>query len=81
MSKGDGFRSGMGVAFRLGTEMLVATALGSLMGYAADYFLNTSPWFMILGVFFGAAAGCLNAYRAALELEENIKKQEVKEEK
>ena len=72
MSKDGGFRSGMGVAFRLGTEMFVATSLGALMGYAVDYFLNTNPWFLILGVFFGGAAGCFNAYRTALGLEELI---------
>ena len=69
MSRSDGFRSGLGIAFRLGTEMLVATVLGSLMGYTVDNFLNTKPWFLVLGVFFGAGAGCLNAYRAAMELE------------
>ena len=72
MSKDGGFRSGIGVAFRLGTEMFVATALGTLMGYAVDNFLNTKPWFLILGVFFGGAAGCFNAYRTALGLEEII---------
>ena len=70
MSKDGGFRSGVGVAFRLGTEMLVTTVLGALMGYAVDYFLNTNPWFLILGIFFGGASGCFNAYRTAVELEE-----------
>lgn len=69
MSKDDGFRSGLGVAFRLGTEMLVSTGLGTLMGYTIDYFLDTKPWFLILGLLLGGAAGCLNAYRTALELE------------
>ena len=72
MSKINNFRSGLGIAFRLGTEMLVATVLGSLMGYAIDHFLNTVPWFLVLGVFFGACAGCLNAYRIALELEKDV---------
>ena len=64
MNQGDGFRKGVGIAFRLGTELLVATFLGSVMGYALDYKLGSSPWFLICGVFFGGAAGCLNAYRA-----------------
>tara|TARA_B100000686_G_scaffold340290_1_gene415756 strand:- start:1223 stop:1354 length:132 start_codon:yes stop_codon:yes gene_type:complete len=42
------------------------------MGYAIDHFLNTVPWFLVLGVFFGACAGCLNAYRIALELEKDV---------
>lgn len=65
MSEDNGFRYGLGIAFRLGTELLVATALGAVMGYALDDFLDTSPWFLILGVFMGGAAGCLNAYRVA----------------
>tara|TARA_B100000686_G_C16715037_1_gene931461 strand:- start:219 stop:464 length:246 start_codon:yes stop_codon:yes gene_type:complete len=69
MSKSDGFRGGLGVALRLGTELFVATGLGSAMGYAVDNFLRTTPWFLVLGVFFGAGAGCLGAYRASIELE------------
>ena len=76
MSKDDGFRSGLGVAFRLGTEMFVATGLGTVMGYAIDYFLGTKPWFLILGVFFGGAAGCLSAYRAAVKLEESTQNED-----
>ena len=69
MSEDGDFRGGLGVAFRLGTEMFVATALGALMGYAVDFFISTKPWFLILGVFFGGAAGCVNAYRIASTLE------------
>lgn len=64
MIQGDGFRKGVGIAFRLGTELIVATFLGSVMGYALDFQLGSAPWFLIAGVFFGGAAGCLNAYRA-----------------
>ena len=63
MDPGDGFRKGVGIAFRLGTELIVATFLGSVMGYALDYKLGSSPWFLVVGVFMGGAAGCLNAYR------------------
>ncbi len=68
MIQGDGFRKGVGIAFRLGTELIVATFLGSVMGYALDYQLGSSPWFLIIGVFFGGAGGCLNAYRAFQEI-------------
>ena len=69
MNKSDSFRNGLGIAFRLGIEMLVATGIGSMMGFSVDHFFNTSPWFLILGVFFGAGAGGLSAYRTALKLE------------
>jgi ATP synthase protein I len=68
MNHGDGFRQGMSFAFRLGTELTVATFIGALMGYTLDYFLSTKPWFMVLGLLLGGAAGCLNVYRAAQEM-------------
>ena len=68
MSKGNGFRQGLGIAFRLGIEITIATMIGALMGYALDRFLNTRPWFLVVGVLLGGAAGCINVYRAAQEI-------------
>jgi len=65
MKDDSGFRQGMGLAFKIGTELTVATLLGALMGYALDSLLNSRPWFLALGVILGGAAGCLNVYRAA----------------
>lgn len=69
MSQGSGFRQGMSIAFRLGVEMAVATFLGAVMGYALDSFFNTKPWLMVIGLFFGVAAGGLGVYRAAREIQ------------
>ena len=55
----------MGLAFKVGTELTVATLVGALMGYALDSFFNARPWFLALGLILGGAAGCLNVYRAA----------------
>ena len=68
MSKGNGFRQGLGIAFRLGIEITIATMIGALMGYALDRFLDTRPWFLGVGVLLGGAAGCINVYRAAQEI-------------
>jgi len=65
MSESNDFRQGLGLAFRLGTEMTVATLLGTGMGYGVDYFFGTKPWGIVAGVVFGGAAGMLNIYRAA----------------
>jgi ATP synthase protein I len=65
MSESNDFRQGLGIAFRLGTEMTVATLLGAGMGYGVDYYLGTKPWGIVAGVIFGGAAGMLNVYRAA----------------
>lgn len=71
MKKGDAFRQGISLAFRVGTELIIATLIGALIGYAADKFLGTKPWIMLAGVLFGGAAGCLNAYRLAQSMEIN----------
>ena len=60
----------MGIAFRMGTEMTVATLLGAGMGYGADHFFGTKPWGIVAGVVFGGAAGMLNVYRAAQAMTE-----------
>ena len=65
---GNGFRQGLGIAFRLGIEITIATMIGALMGYALDRFLETRPWFLVVGVLLGGAAGCINVYRAAQEI-------------
>lgn len=69
MSEKNGLRQGMQIAFRLGTELTVATLIGALLGYGLDRLLDTRPWGLALGVIFGGAAGCLNVYRAAMLLD------------
>ena len=68
MSENSGFRQGMQVAFRLGTELTIATIIGGLLGYALDSFFGTKPWGMVLGIVLGSAAGCLAVYRVAMTL-------------
>ena len=68
MSKNSGFRQGMQIAFRLGTELTVATIIGGLLGYALDSFFGTKPWGLVVGVVLGSAAGCLAVYRVAMTL-------------
>ena len=58
----------MQVAFRLGTELTVATIIGGLLGYALDNFFGTKPWGLVLGIVLGVAAGCLAVYRVAMAL-------------
>jgi ATP synthase protein I len=70
MSKNNGFRQGMQVAFRLGTELTVATFIGAILGYGVDRFFGVRPWGLAVGVILGGAAGSLNVYRAAMLLTE-----------
>lgn len=77
MNKSDDFRQGLGVAFRLGTEMTVATGLGAVMGYGVDYYFGTKPWGIAVGVVLGGAAGMLNVYWAAQAMTKEIEKSDL----
>ncbi len=55
--------SGLGFAFRIGTELVAGVVMGVAIGLGLDYWLDTRPWFMILFFFLGAGAGMLNVYR------------------
>ena len=57
--------SGFGLAFRIGTELVAALAVGVGIGLLLDYWLDTGPLFLVVFFFLGAAAGMLNVYRAA----------------
>ena len=57
--------SGLGVAFRVGVELVSALAVGVGLGLLLDYWLETGPWMLILFFFLGSGAGILNVYRAA----------------
>ncbi len=54
---------GLGMAYRIGTELVVATLIGTGLGYLVDRWLKTTPWCLIIGTLVGAAAGFLNVYR------------------
>lgn len=56
---------GVALAGRIATEMVAGVAVGGLMGWALDSWLGTTPLFLVLMFFIGAAAGMLNVWRAA----------------
>ena len=55
----------MGSAFKLGTELVSAVAVGTIIGFILDSWFDTKPWLIIIFFFFGAAAGMLNVIRTA----------------
>jgi len=58
-------RSALGLAFRVGVELVSAVAIGVGIGWFLDSQLGTRPWLMLVFIFLGGAAGILNVYRMA----------------
>lgn len=58
-------RSAIGLAFRIGLELVVGVFVGFAIGWALDDWLGTQPWGMIGFLFLGFAAGVFNVFRVA----------------
>jgi len=58
-------RSAIGLAFRIGLELVVGVFVGFAIGWALDDWLGTQPWGMIAFLFLGFAAGVFNVFRVA----------------
>ena len=61
----------MGNAFKLGTELVAAVAVGTIIGFILDSWFDTKPWLIIIFFFLGAAAGMLNVIRTANRMQKN----------
>ena len=59
----------MGTAFKLGTELVAAVAVGTIIGFILDSWFDTKPWLIIIFFFLGAAAGMLNVIKAANKMQ------------
>ena len=58
----------MGNAFKLGTELVAAVAVGTIIGFILDSWFDTKPWLIII-FFLGAVAGMLNVIKAANKMQ------------
>ncbi len=59
----------MGNAFKLGTELVAAVAVGTIIGFILDTWFDTKPWLIVLFFFLGTIAGMLNVIRAANKMQ------------
>ena len=59
----------MGSAFRLGTELVAAVVVGTIIGFILDNWFDTKPWFIITFFFIGVIAGMLNVIKVAKNMQ------------
>ena len=59
----------MGSAFKLGTELVSAVGVGTIIGFILDSWFDTKPWLIIIFFFLGTTAGILNVIRSAKKLQ------------
>jgi ATP synthase protein I len=58
------------MAWRMVVELVSGLGIGFGIGYGLDVLLGTSPWLMVLFIFFGLAAGVNVMMRTAKEIQE-----------
>jgi len=61
----------MGNAFKLGTELVAAVGVGTIIGFILDSWFGTKPWLIIIFFFLGAAAGMLNVVKTANRMQKD----------
>lgn len=62
--------SPMGIAFKMGIELVVGSGVGAFIGYWFDKWLGTAPVFLVLLLILGFAAGVRNVVRDAIRMQE-----------
>ena len=56
-------------AATIGLHLVSATFIGLAMGYYLDKWLDTRPWFTLIMLIFGVAAGFKNVYQEARRIQ------------
>ena len=59
----------LGSAFKLGTELVAAVIVGTIIGFILDNWFDTKPLLIIVFFLFGAAAGITNVFRTAKKMQ------------
>lgn len=68
--------SAFGIATRLTAELVSGLVVGSLIGWLLDKVFDTSPIMLVVFFVFGAAAGVVNVFRAARQMNEKREDQD-----
>ena len=61
----------LGNAFKLGTELVAAVVVGTIIGFILDSWFDTKPILILIFFLFGAIAGIVNVIKAAKRMQKN----------
>ena len=64
----------LGNALKIGTELIAAVLVGSILGFILDNWFDTKPFITISFFFIGVAAGILNVIRSAKKMHKDVEK-------
>ena len=59
----------LGNAFKLGTELVAAVVVGTIIGFILDKTFGTKPWLILIFFFVGVVAGILNVFKSAKKMQ------------
>ena len=59
----------LGNAFKLGTELVAAVIVGTIIGFILDNWFGTKPLLILIFFFMGVAAGIVNVVRSARNMQ------------
>lgn len=62
--------SPMGIAFKMGIELVVGSGVGAFIGYWFDRWFGTAPLFLVVLLILGFASGIRNVVREATRMQE-----------
>jgi ATP synthase protein I len=66
----------VGVGYRMSIELVVGICAGLGLGWLIDWQMGTKPWFMLILMFVGLAAGILNVVRLSKDIQRRMDKRD-----
>ena len=67
--KSSEYSTAGGIGIRMAADLLAGVIVGAGIGYVLDYVFDTRPVLLAIFLLFGGAAGFLNIYRSAHDME------------
>ena len=61
--------SSIGTAFKMSTELVAHVLVGTIIGFILDKTFGTKPWLILIFFFVGVAAGIINVFRSAKNMQ------------